>query len=106
MTIKNVTDAEFSANIKTEGITLVDFGAPRCAPCRYLLPILEELDRELGDAVTILQIDADESPSTVSRYKIMSLPTVLLFKDGQPMQQLVGLKPKGVYRSAINELSQ
>jgi thioredoxin 1 len=107
MSIREVTDADFNEAIQAggEGLTLVDFGAPWCPPCRTLLPILGELDEELDGRASILKVNADDSPATATAYGIMSMPTVILFKDGQPVEKLVGLRSKEAYLTLINRYS-
>ncbi len=100
--LKSVTDADFVSHVNVRGVTVAEFGAPWCPPCKTLLPILEELSDEYGEAVTILKIDVDESPSVAAEYGIMSMPTVIAFKDAQPVEKLVGLRPKEVYKNIIS----
>ena len=73
---------------------LVDFWAPWCAPCRAIAPIMEELTKEYGDRLTFAKLNVDGSPTIPSKYGIHSIPTLLLFKDGKPIQQVIGLKTK------------
>ncbi|MDF2959821.1 MAG: trxA [Paenibacillus sp.] len=102
MSVKHVTDLEFKSSIAAQGVTVVDFGAPWCPPCKTLLPILEELDEELGASATILKLNVEESPVTAAAFGVMSMPAVFIFKDSQPVEKLIGLRPKGVYRSVIS----
>ncbi|GLX67800.1 thioredoxin family protein [Paenibacillus glycanilyticus] len=81
--------------------TLVEFGAKWCPPCKVLLPILDELQQEEGERVTILQVDCDESPELASEYGVMSMPTVIVFHNGEPVDKFIGLRPKDVYQQAI-----
>lgn len=101
MSIREVDDSDFRQSIAANGMTLVDFGAPWCPPCRVLLPVLEELDQEMEGAVTILKVNCDECPETVSAFGVMSMPTVVIFRDGQPVDKFVGLRPKEAYRAAL-----
>ncbi|MDP5273933.1 thioredoxin [Chengkuizengella axinellae] len=105
MTMKSIAETDFKSNIKTEGITLVDFSTPWCPPCKVLNPILEELSEEMNDTVNTLEINIDESPSVSAEYGVMSMPTVIIFKDGEPVEKLVGLRPKSVYTNIINKYS-
>jgi thioredoxin 1 len=89
--------------IKKEGITLVDFGAPWCPPCKPLLLLLDELNQEFSPNIAIIKINVDESPEETAEYGIMSMPTVILFKNGQPVEKLVGLRPKEVYKNMITK---
>lgn len=90
-----VTDTDFEqAVLKSSGLTLVDFWATWCAPCRMLAPVLEELATESEGKLTIAKVDVDSNPSTATSYGIQSIPTLILFKDGQQVDRLVGFMPK------------
>lgn len=103
MSVQAVNDNTLQGYVNREGIVLVDFGAPWCPPCRRLEPILEELDRQLAGKLPILQVNVDECPESAAAYGVMSMPTVIIFKDGQPVRKLVGLRPAEVYRQAAEE---
>lgn len=87
-----LTDATFAEKTRT-GTVLVEFWAQWCGPCHMLSPVLDEIDRERDD-LTVLKINADENTATARDYQIMSLPTMLLFRDGVPVRQIVGARPK------------
>ncbi|MFS8102483.1 thioredoxin [Lentzea alba] len=87
-----LTDATFASQVST-GTVLVEFWAQWCGPCHMLSPVLDEIDRERDD-LTVLKINADENTATARDYQIMSLPTMLLFRDGVPIRQIVGARPK------------
>ena len=90
-----VTDATFEAEVlKAEGPVVVDFWAEWCGPCRMIAPALEEIAGELGDKVTVAKLNIDENPDTPSRYGVRGIPTMLLFKGGQPVAQKVGAAPR------------
>ena len=89
-----VTDAEFDSKVlASERPVLVDFWATWCAPCRMIAPVVEELATELGGQVEVLKMDVDENPNTAGQLGIMSIPTVMIFKDGKPAERLVGYRP-------------
>lgn len=101
MPLHEAHDGTLQELISQEGAVLVDFGAAWCPPCRRLHPVLEELDLELGGTVPLLKVNADDCPESVSRYGVMSLPTVIIFRDGQPVKKLVGLMSKEAYKTAL-----
>lgn len=98
--VKHITDADFQATVAT-GVTLVDFWAPWCGPCKMIAPILEEIAGELGDKAQIVKINVDDNPQVAGQYGIMSIPTLLLFKDGKKVDQKVGALPKPALKSFI-----
>jgi thioredoxin 1 len=90
-----VTDASFADSVLTsEKTVVVDFWATWCGPCRMVAPVLEELASEHSDKITVAKLDVDANPATARDYSIMSIPTMIVFKDGQPVKQIVGAKPK------------
>ena len=92
--LHDVTDATFKTEVlEAEGPTLVDFWAPWCGPCRVVHPVLEELDAERDD-LKIVSINTDENPDVSARYDILSIPTLLLFRDGAIAKKVVGAMPK------------
>ncbi|WP_316570900.1 thioredoxin [Neobacillus sp. YIM B06451] len=93
MAISNVTDQNFAGEIGS-GLVLVDFWAPWCGPCKMIAPVLEEVDSEMGDKVKIVKLDVDENPETSAKYGVMSIPTLLVFKDGEQVDKVVGYQPK------------
>ncbi|GIO14257.1 thioredoxin [Cohnella xylanilytica] len=101
MSLQEITEAGYPEFTGRPGVAVLEFGAVWCPPCKVLLPILEELSQEYGETVSIAKVDADESPELASQFGIMGLPTVIVFKDGQPVDKLVGLRPKGVYQTII-----
>jgi thioredoxin 1 len=93
MSIQQISDTNFVKETK-EGLVLVDFWAPWCGPCRMLGPTLEEVSQELGSKIKIVKVNVDENPETSAHFGIMSIPTMLVMKDGQVVDQMVGARPK------------
>jgi thioredoxin 1 len=91
--LKTLTDSNFDTEIKN-GVTLVDFWAEWCGPCRRIAPIVEELAGTYDGRATVAKMNVDENPSVPGRFMIRGIPTLLLFKDGQLADTLVGLAPK------------
>ncbi|ULO07024.1 redoxin domain-containing protein [Paenibacillus sp. 19GGS1-52] len=107
MAIINVDTADMlRAELQGGGTVLVDYGAPWCPPCKVLLPLLEELHQEYGNTVSILKVNCDDLPELAAEAGVMSMPTVIVFKEGQPMEKLVGLRPKSVYQGVLNKYAQ
>lgn len=101
MSVKTPAHNELKANIGRTGVTVVEFGAPWCPPCKSLLPILDDLDREFGGTVSICSVNVDEFPDASSEFGVMSVPAVIVFKNGQPQEKLIGLRPKQTYQNLI-----
>jgi thioredoxin 1 len=93
MAILNVTDQNFT-NETNEGLVLADFWAPWCGPCKMIAPVLEELDSDMGDKVKIVKVDVDQNQETAGKYGVMSIPTLLVMKNGEVVDQVVGFRPK------------
>ncbi|WP_210364987.1 thioredoxin [Bacillus sp. REN3] len=93
MAITNATDQTFNTETQS-GVVLVDFWAPWCGPCKMIAPVLEELDAEMGDKVKIVKLDVDDNQETAAKYGVMSIPTLLVFKDGEVVDKVIGFQPK------------
>jgi thioredoxin 1 len=95
VSVPEVTDSTFPDEIlAADRPVLVDFWAPWCAPCRLVSPIVEQIGVELADRMRTAKLDVDQNVATASRYAIFSIPTLVLFKDGQEAERFVGLRPK------------
>ena len=97
----NITDSSFNDDISSKEIILVDFWAEWCGPCKKMLPILEEIDLE--GKLPIGKLNVDENPIKPADFSITSIPTMVLFKSGQPVHTIIGAKPKHILMKEISE---
>lgn len=101
--IETLSDATFDENVKGSDVPyLVDFWAEWCGPCKMIAPVLEEIAEEQAGKLQIGKINIDDNLDVTRRYDVMSIPTLILFKDGEPKVRLIGAKPKG---QLVQELS-
>ena len=99
-----VTDANFETEVvKSDKPVLVDFWAPWCGPCRMVSPLVEELAEEYDGKVKFVKLNTDDNVNTAARYGIRSIPTLLMFKDGQPVDQIIGFRPKGDLKKTVDK---
>ena len=102
--VRDVSDSGFAEAIRT-GVVLVDFWAPRCAPCRMQGPILEEVSAAVDDKAVILKVNIDENPKAAEAFYFKSIPTLILLKDGEVMLQFIGFQSKETLVSAIGQVA-
>ncbi|MBZ0146058.1 MAG: thioredoxin [Pseudorhodoplanes sp.] len=103
MAVEKVSDATFENEVlKASGPVVVDFWAEWCGPCRMIGPALDEISSVLGDKVKIVKLNVDESPNTAAKYGIMSIPTLMIFKNGEMASRQVGAAPKQKLEQWIN----
>ncbi|ALS25965.1 thioredoxin [Paenibacillus cisolokensis] len=95
-----LTKDNFAKSIEN-GVSIVDFWAPWCGPCKMQLPIVEELATEMEGKAVVAKVNVDEEPEIASQYGVMSIPTLILFKDGQPVDKMVGVQSKETLKSKI-----
>ena len=100
MSVLHLTADNFDATIGN-GSVLVDFWAGWCMPCKMVAPVIEELAAEYEGSLTVAKVDVDSNNDIAGRYGIMSIPTVVLFKDGAEIKRFVGVQPKATYQAAI-----
>jgi thioredoxin 1 len=93
--VKTLTDATFDDEVKSSATPMiVDFWAPWCGPCRMVGPVIDQIAEEHSDKVSIGKLNVDENPGTAGKYGIMSIPTIILFKDGEPAKKVIGARSK------------
>ena len=91
-----VTDETFNEQVLRSSLpTLVDFWAIWCGPCKMVSPLVDEIAHENEGKLRVMKLDVDENEQTAMQYGVMSIPTLILFKDGKPVERIVGYKPKG-----------
>ena len=101
---QSVTDADFESEVeKNAGTTVVDFWATWCGPCRMIAPILEQLSVEYAGKVKVTKMDVDNNQKTPMRFNVRSIPTLLFFKDGKLVDQVIGAVPKAVLAAKFEQ---
>jgi len=102
--VGDVTDATFEVEVlKAETPVLVDFWAPWCGPCRAIAPVVEEIANEFSGKLKVLKLNTDENPKTAQSYRISGIPSLMVFKNGQPVEQVVGAVPKSTLTAAVQK---
>ncbi|MBM3166902.1 MAG: thioredoxin [Chloroflexi bacterium] len=101
--ILNVNQDSFQKSVlEAQRPILVDFWAPWCGPCRAVAPVVEELAKEYQGKIDFAKVNVDESPFVASKFGVMSIPTLIMFKGGKPLEQVVGFKPKDQLKKLID----
>lgn len=99
---KIATNTSFDGLLVDEKLVIVDFWATWCGPCRMLSPLLDEVEEEMADKITVVKVNVDDADEVAMRYRIMSIPTLLFFKNGQLVDKSVGAMPKSTLVDKIN----
>ena len=100
----HLSDSTFDETVASDGApVLVDFWAEWCGPCKMIAPILEEIADEQGEALQVAKLNVDEAGDVARRFEVMSIPTLILFKDGEPVKRIVGAKPK---QALLNDIAE
>lgn len=99
--LKYLTDENFETTI-SNGVTLVDFYADWCGPCRMIAPIVEELSNEMAGKATIAKLDIENAQTTAQNFQVTSIPTIILFKEGKEVERVIGVKDKASLKKMID----
>ncbi|MBQ3873282.1 MAG: thioredoxin [Bacteroidales bacterium] len=99
---KVATNTNFQELIQDSKLVIADFWATWCGPCRMLSPVLDEVEEEMSDKISVVKVNVDDADEIAAKYRIMSIPTLLFFKDGQIVDKTVGAMPKNVLIEKIN----
>ncbi len=105
--IETLTDATFDEHVKSSDVpVLVDFWAEWCGPCKMISPVLEEIAEEQAGKIRIGKLNIDDNLDVTRRFDVMSIPTLILFKDGEPKMRVIGAKPKGHLLEELSEFRE
>ncbi|TAJ29679.1 MAG: thioredoxin [Nitrospirae bacterium] len=100
-----VDEASWDANVmKAPELVMVDFWAVWCGPCQMVAPIVDEVATEYAGKLRVYKLNTDENPEIAGRYQVMSIPTIIFFKNGQPVEKLIGARPKRQFKETIDSL--
>ena len=99
---KIATNTSFDGLLESEKLVIVDFWATWCGPCRMLSPLLDEVEEEMADKIVVVKVNVDDADEIAMRFRIMSIPTLLFFKNGQMVDRTVGAMPKSMLVDKIN----
>jgi thioredoxin 1 len=103
--IKEVNDMNFKTEVlESDKPVVVDFWAPWCGPCRMVAPVLDEISREIGDKIKFVKLNTDENQNTAAEFKIMAIPSLLIFHKGEEKDRVIGFKPKPQLIDQLNNL--
>jgi len=100
---KEIMTEEFSSFINQDKPVLVDFWAPWCGPCRMVAPVVEEISNQYAGEVAVGKVDVDKNPELAKQFRVMSIPTLILFKDGKIVDQKLGFQPKNALEDMIKK---
>jgi len=100
-----VDDGSWDTQVmKAPGLVMVDFWAVWCGPCQMVAPVVEELANEYAGKLQVMKLNTDENPEIAGRYQVMSIPTIMFFEDGKPVEKLIGARPKRQFKDVIDSL--
>ena len=101
--LTQLTDSDFAEAISGDQPVLVDFWAEWCGPCKMIAPVLEEIAEEHGESLTVAKLNIDENPQTPASFDVMSIPTMVVFQNGEEKKRIVGARPKAAMLSELAE---
>ena len=104
MSVLHLNESEFNAKVSSAPVAMVDFWATWCGPCKMLAPVIESLGGKYGDKAVIGKVDVDSNQGLAAKYGVMSIPTVIFFKNGKEVDRKVGVQPADVYTRILDSL--
>jgi thioredoxin 1 len=102
--VKVISSQEFNKEVVSyKGVSLVDFYADWCGPCKMIAPAIEELEKEMVSKAKVFKLNIDQSPDVASTFGVMSIPTLIIFKDGKVVEKIVGAQPKNILKNKLEQ---
>ena len=102
MSVLHLNESEFNEKVAGSSVAMVDFWATWCGPCKMLAPVIEDIGKKYDGKAVVAKVDVDENQSLAAKYGVMSIPTVIFFKDGKEIDRKVGVQPAGVYTQILD----
>ena len=102
MSVLHLNESEFNEKVAGSSVAMVDFWATWCGPCKMLAPVIEDIGKKYDGKAVVAKVDVDENQSLAAKYGVMSIPTVIFFKDGKEIDRKVGVQPAGVYTQTLD----